>query len=117
MIIIIIFLNSFQIHVLIFKFPSVQIHTNVNITYIVYNVIIIIIIFILLIVMYSFFFFFYYLLFIFFWCKFLGFTLSFCCDVCSVLKSEPFCERPDHPALEAELSVARDSWVLCVFII
>jgi hypothetical protein len=28
---------------------------------------------------------------------------------CSVLKSELFCERSDHPALEAKLSVTKDS--------
>jgi hypothetical protein len=31
------------------------------------------------------------------------------CGRCSVLKSELFCERPDHPALEVELSVTKDS--------
>ena len=35
--------------------------------------------------------------------------LSFRCGRCSVLKSELFCERPDHPALAAELSVTKDS--------
>jgi hypothetical protein len=43
--------------------------------------------------------------------------LSLRCGRCSVLKSELFCERPDHLALEAELSVTKDSWILCVLII
>jgi hypothetical protein len=36
---------------------------------------------------------------------------------CSVLKTKLFCERPDHSALEAELSVTKDSCILCVLII
>jgi hypothetical protein len=40
--------------------------------------------------------------------------LILCCGRCLVLKTELFCERSDHPALEAELSVTRDS-SLCVY--